>query len=195
MIKINPSRIEGLWRQGWALDIHTLSSTPIGEDEYGHMQFHNERSEIGELLYRMKFRADPEVGPALVEAALGFLKSSSLKWDMMVPVPPSSGRPLQPVTLLANGIGQGLDLTVSECIAATRPTAQLKNVYDLERRKALLNGLYSVLPLVTQGKRILLFDDLYRSGATMNAITSELLDAGQAESVDAFVITRTRKHR
>lgn len=43
-----------------------------------------------------------------------------------------------------------------------------------------------------QGRRILLFDDLFRSGATMNAITAALYDQGGAAEVFALTITRTR---
>jgi hypothetical protein len=31
-LKINPIEIKGSWTQGWALDLHTLSSTFIGDD-------------------------------------------------------------------------------------------------------------------------------------------------------------------
>lgn len=40
-----------------------------------------------------------------------------------------------------------------------------------------------------QGRKILLFDDLYRSGATMNAITAALYDEGEAANVFALTIT------
>ncbi len=43
-----------------------------------------------------------------------------------------------------------------------------------------------------QGRSVLLFDDLFRSGATMNAITSSLYDQGTARDVYALTLTRTR---
>lgn len=46
----------------------------------------------------------------------------------------------------------------------------------------------------TARKRVLLFDDLYRSGSTLNAITDVLLQAGQATSVSVLTLTRTRSH-
>ena len=51
-LAINPIAINGPWQQGWALDLHTLSSTFIGDDAFGHPQFESKRSEIGELLYQ-----------------------------------------------------------------------------------------------------------------------------------------------
>jgi competence protein ComFC len=45
------------------------------------------------------------------------------------------------------------------------------------------------------GQGILLFDDLYRSGATMDAITAELYESGKAMDVFALTITRTRSNQ
>jgi hypothetical protein len=58
MAKFQPRKIQGRWRDGYSLYLHTLSSTPIGYNEYGHMQFDTKRSELGELLYRLKYGAD-----------------------------------------------------------------------------------------------------------------------------------------
>lgn len=42
---------------------------------------------------------------------------------------------------------------------------------------------------------MLLFDDLFRSGATMNSITAALYDDGKVADVFALTVTRTRSHR
>ena len=47
----------------------------------------------------------------------------------------------------------------------------------------------------TTGKNVLLFDDLFRSGATMNAITDVLLNQGQVTSVSVLTITKTRSNQ
>jgi predicted amidophosphoribosyltransferase len=47
----------------------------------------------------------------------------------------------------------------------------------------------------TEGKKVLLVDDLYRSGATLNAITDLLLTEGKAASVSVLTITRTRSNQ
>lgn len=78
------------------------------------------------------------------------------------------------------------------CVVTTRAPAQLKGVEDPVRRAQLVNGLYTVEARHTARKRVLLFDDLFRSGSTMNAITDVLLQTGQAASVCALTITRTR---
>ena len=40
------------------LDKHTLSSTYLGDDEFGHPRFDTKRSEVAEALYQVKYRGD-----------------------------------------------------------------------------------------------------------------------------------------
>ncbi|WP_193562946.1 hypothetical protein [Escherichia coli] len=55
IVKINPIKIEGRWNSGVALDLHTTSSTPIGYNEFGYMQFDTVRPEIAELKWFTEF--------------------------------------------------------------------------------------------------------------------------------------------
>lgn len=63
MPSIHPRQIPGRWRLGYALDLHTVSSTFLGYDDLGHATFDTRRSEIGELLYRLKYSGDQSVVP------------------------------------------------------------------------------------------------------------------------------------
>ena len=91
--------------------------------------------------------------------------------------------------------GTATKLPVVECVTLTRSGTELKGVIDVDKRKEFLAGLHAVDAAQTKGKRILLFDDLFRSGSTMNAITDLLLGAGEAASVSALTITRTRSNQ
>lgn len=113
----------------------------------------------------------------------------------MIPVPPSTARSIQPVLVLANGISAAIGLPVRQCVTTTRSTSPLKGVTDAEKRRELVKGLYTVDPSHTMDKNILLFDDLFRSGSTMNAITDVLLRQGQAASVRVLTITRTQSNQ
>jgi len=118
------------------------------------------------------------------------------KVDLIIPVPPSTPRPEQPVILLARAIGERLRVPVCEgCVAKVRDTPQLKNVFDFDERSRLLDGAFEVDLSMAKGKIVLLFDDLYRSGATLNAITTLLYDQGGAKDVLALTLTRTRSLR
>lgn len=195
MTKINPQKIAGKWQSGIALDVHTLSSTYLGVNEHGHEVYDTTRSELGELLYRLKYKSDTAAANDIVTTAAEYLKPHLSKFDVIVPVPPSGARPVQPVITLAKGIGKALGVPVVECVGLTRSATQLKGVIDPEKRKELLAGLHSVDAAQTKGKKILLFDDLFRSGSTMNAITDLLIGTGKAASVRALTITRTRSNQ
>jgi len=190
-----PRQILGKWQEGFALDLHTLSSVPLGHNEFGHMQYDTKRSEIGELLFRLKNRSDTSAVPELVAAAVQFLKTWKPTIDMIVPVPPSNARAIQPVMLLAKGISAECNLPLVMCVMKTRDTPQLKNIYDLDERLAALKDVHAIDAGASKGRRILLFDDLFRSGATMNAITTALYGQGTAATVFALTITRTRSNQ
>ena len=191
-VAMNPKRIVGKWKSGYSLDVHTISSTYLGVNDLGYEMFDNKRSELGELLYRMKYQGDRSAAAGIVEAAVTVLERSRNKFDLLVPVPPSGRRRVQPVLILAKEIGNALNVPVADCVSAARRTTQLKGVMDPEKRRELLEGLYTVERAHTRGKSVLLFDDLYRSGSTMNAITELLMTKGKAEVVRVLTITRTR---
>jgi competence protein ComFC len=196
MVEINPSRIPGGWSMGFTLDVHTTSSELIGHDEYGHPQFASKRSELGELLYRLKFRPDKRVIPQIAEVVGTFAESYLPQVDLIVSVPPSTPRKEQPVILLARAIGERIKIPVFEdCVWKVRETSQLKNIFDFDERSQLLEGAFETDRFVVKGKTVLLFDDLYRSGATLNAVTSLLYDQGGAKDVVALTLTRTRSLR
>lgn len=194
MPNIHPMRIPGRWREGFVLDYHTLQSTYIGDDEYGHPKFDTKRSEVGELLYLLKYRSDSSVLSELVRTAAEFLRTWKPGVSLIIPVPPSrSGRPHQPVYLLAEALSKKLDIPVrADAVLKTKEVPELKNVYGYDERLRFLDGAHMVEPSVVSGQRVLLFDDLYRSGATMNAITALLYDQAHAAEVFAFAVTRTR---
>lgn len=192
---IAPRRIIGAWRDGYALDLHTRSSTFLGYDEFGHPRFDNERSEIGQLLYSLKYGGDPKAAAGIVEAAAEFVKKWAPEIDVVVPVTPSSHRAVQPVVTLGVGISKALGIAFADCVHRTRDAPQLKNVFDLDERLRLLDGLHQVDAQSVRGRIVLLFDDLYRSGATMNAITTVLREQGGVRDVFALAVTKTRSHQ
>jgi predicted amidophosphoribosyltransferase len=195
-LQINPIRIPGRWVHGFALDEHTTSSELIGHDGYGHAQFESTRSEIGELLYKLKYRQDKSVIPKIAKVVGTFIESYLPKLDVIVPVPPSTPRSEQPVILIARAVGKRNKIPVSEdCVWKIRETPQLKNALEYDQRWRLLDGAFDVDSALVTGKTLLLFDDLYRSGATMNAITSALYDKGRAKEIFALTITRTRSRQ
>ncbi len=198
MAAIHPMVIRGAWADGYVLDYHTVSSTYVGDNEYGHPVFATQRTPLGELLFRLKSRSDQSVVGEIVDAVEAYIR---LTWrprlTMIVPVPPSNtARRLQPVLVLADALGRQLRLDVRhDAVTKIRNTPQLKNVYDYAERAKVLEGVLRADSSLVAGQSILLFDDLYRSGATMNAVAMALSADGQAAAVHALALTRTRRRR
>jgi predicted amidophosphoribosyltransferase len=79
-----------------------------------------------------------------------------------------------------------------DVLAKTEETPELKDVYVYEKRMELLQNAFHVRSNALKGKSILLLDDLYRSGATLNTITDILYQEGKVSHVYVLTLTKTR---
>lgn len=194
MVKINPRELSGNWLKGYALDLHTLRSQFLGYDEFGHEVFDTERSQIGELLYELKYKSNKGALKEIVETAVSFIRSWKINIDVVIPVPPSkTGRKFQPVMEVAKGMGAELKLPIfKDAIKKIKNTPELKSIYDYSERLKLLESAFTINNSSLNGKNILLFDDLFRSGATLNAITRVLYEQGKVKNVYVLALTKTR---
>ena len=155
--------------------------------------FDTKRSDVGELLYRLKYRSDGAVLDELVDTAATFVRSWNPGVTILVPVPPSRARSQQPVHMIAEPLGRKIGIPIdSTAVVRVKEVPELKNVYAYDERIRALEDAHRVDASVVAKQRVLLFDDLYRSGATMNAITAALYDHGAVADVYALALTRTR---
>jgi len=190
-VEIHPRRLQGPWDAGFALDIHT-GSTFLGNDQYGRPRFDTKRSPLGELLYRLKYKLDQTTIDPIVETVAAFLGAHHSPIDAIVPVPPSNVRTKQPVTLIANALSRRLAIPVcTTCVSKIRRTPPLKDITEYHKRVEALRGAFRVSREDTHGKSLLLFDDLYGSGATVSGIAEILKREGGAKAV--YLLTLTRK--
>lgn len=196
-MKVNPVRIYGRWKSGFALDRHTLSSVYIGDDEFGNPQFETTRTEVGEALYQLKYKGDQKQVPQLADAAVRFLKRWKPQVDLIVTVPPSNAsRKVQPVLLVAAEIAAQISVALQTGVVFRKGAAtQIKNVHDPAKRQALLEGAFTVDESAVANRGVLLFDDLFRSGATMNELAGTLIDKGKVKEVFALTLTKTSRNQ
>ena len=197
MVEIHPKQINGNWTEGFALDFHTLRSDYIGDDEYGRPQFDTTRSEMGELLYRLKYKKDESVLGDIITNASQFIKSTNWPIDLIVSVPPSrKGRLFQPVPHIAKGIALKLGIDVLEkCVVKVKDTPELKDIFDFKKRLCILENAFKIRNPDVGERTVLLFDDLYRSGATLNVVTRLLREKGKVRDVYTLTLTITRRKR
>ena len=110
MDKIHPIKLIGSWNSGFALDRHVLKSIYLGDDQWGHPIFDNERSYIGQLLYDLKYQQNIEKVDEIVSLIYSFLSKS---WNILasihciIPIPPSNiYRAYQPVYKICSALGK-----------------------------------------------------------------------------------------
>jgi competence protein ComFC len=193
VIEIHPKEIKGSWDRGYVLDLHTISSTMIGYNEFGHPEFDTVRSPLGELVYRLKYKGDKGAIGSIVEAITGFMKTSDINPEVVVPMPPSKlQRSFQPVIEMGTELAKTLGITFdSTSLKKAKSTPQMKDVGDFSARVATLEAAF-VSERDLEGRIVLLLDDLIQSGATMNVASRTLKDQGRVKSVYALALTRTR---
>lgn len=99
--------------------------------------------------------------------------------EVIVGMPPSDPeREFNLPVYLADGIAKGLGKEdLSEYMRTVRQRSGLKDV-ELDKKIDVLEGTIEVDPQAFRGKNILLVDDLYQSGVTMNYVAMLLLEAG-----------------
>jgi len=112
-------------------------------------------------------------------------------------VPPSdTRRSFQPVEAVAASIGEILGLpTPDDFLLKAKQTRPLKSMTDKRTRREELNGAFAVLDQRFADQHVLLFDDLFRSGETLKAVTVALLFQGNAAKVSVVTATSTRANR
>jgi competence protein ComFC len=190
-------KLSGNWKNGLALDLHTTKSEYAGVDQYGHDRFNNTRSEIGELVYLLKYKNDIEA----VNKIVGKIKESINgidKFDFIIPIPPSNkSRNKQPVLLVAKALSDEFNVPILiDALDKKSGASEIKNVQDANERLKLLEGVMVLNPSYNiEGKEILLIDDLYRSGITLSVATTLLYKQGRAKTVCVLTLTKTRSNR
>jgi predicted amidophosphoribosyltransferase len=193
MTKTNPRKIPGPWTDGYVLDVHSTGSDFVGYDEFGHAQFVTTRTEIGDLLYRLKYKADASALADIGEASERFIRSWRIKFDLIVPVPPTRVRKIQPLHQICDELAKRFRVpVVKAAVKKTSGAAELKNLYEFEARRRVLKDSVTTDRRLVEGRSLLLVDDLIRSGATMSAVAEAITTAG-ASFVYAFALTQTRQ--
>lgn len=189
--------ITGNWNKGFALDLHTTGSEYLGDDQYGNPRFNTTRSEVGQLLYDLKYRGNKTVIPEIIGKIKECITGIE-KFDYIVSIPPSkTDRPFQPVKLICLELSSEYKIPfLHDAIIKMKSTEELKNVTDISRRKEILEDTLSFnAEYDLKGKNVLVIDDLYRSGSTLAVVTDLLYKKGNVSCVCAVVLTKTRSNR
>jgi len=183
--------IKGNWKAGWALDEH-----------YNRYLCGNGscvRTEIGEALYQLKYREDYSQIDFLVSETIGFLKTRLVTpyLDIIIPTSASKIRESQPVEMIAEEISNLSGIPIDkEYLKKIKKTGEVKSINDKIVRQQVLKDAFEIEDLIRyQNRKIMLFDDIYSSGSTLNEITNTLYNVGKVQNVYVITLTKTRVQR
>lgn len=184
-------QIDGNWDDGYVLSKHTISSTYRCDDENGRPQFDTVRSKPGETLYQLKYRNDwAQVAPLAAELATHIWPLFD-RIDLIVPMPASTPRNRQPVRELALALAKIVGAKVSDTLLGKAPTAQLKNLNSKDEKAAILAGQFTVTDAIPGDAQhnVLLLDDLFHTGASMEAACAALRTYPKIGRIYAAAVT------
>lgn len=191
---VNIRQIDGIWTLGYSLDKHTLSSTPIGHNQSGHMQFDTTRPEAGEALFQLKYRSDySQVGIIANQLNTSFGQAFSTA-SLVIPMPASTARNRQPVTEIAKEYARLKGIPCREdLLVKTGTTAPMKDIGTREERISALIGAFTVYDVLPDGQYdVLIIDDLFDTGSSLEAATTVLRNYSKIRNVYVATVTRKR---
>lgn len=124
------------------------------------------------------------------EKVCGLLK----KYDIIIPVPIHRKRKLQrgynQTQLIAKEIAKNIDIKLCDDVLVKSKNTIAQSKLNKNKRKQNIKGAFKVLDLERiQGKNILLFDDIFTTGSTVNECSKILKKAG-AKTVGVLTIAK-----
>ena len=177
----HPRPLKGPWLAGWALDFHSRFDGDV-----------NRRGAIGDLVFRYKYQEESALASELAAhwARLLAAHPELPKPDAIISIPPSAPRPFDPVSKLAEALAELLHIpAMTSALAKTRVTKPQKEMTSLAQKQVNVAGAFTLKESV-RGKRVIVVDDLYDSGATLEE-AARVLSRGGAAGIVVLTLTKT----
>lgn len=142
---------------------------------------------IKKSLYDFKYKNKREYAKAYGEELADNLRDEILSWkaDVIIPVPLHKSkktlRGYNQAELIAKELGRRINIPVdSKCIRRVIKTKPQKELNNLERNKNVKNA-FIVAKNIVKYKKVILVDDIYTTGSTMDSCAKALKDKGISE--------------
>lgn len=147
------------------------------------------QSPVAQSLYQLKYHARKEYGIFYGNYAAVYARNQILAWNIeaLIPVPlhPSrlAKRGYNQAEVIAKAMGEKLNLPViTDAVKRVGNTKPLKELNPQERRKTLQKA-FAPAKNQTHWKNVLVIDDIYTTGSTIDAVSRVLKETQRAETV------------
>lgn len=193
-MEVNVRQIYGGWDLGYSLDKHTISSTPIGPNEWGHMQFDTIRPEAGEALFQLKYRSDFTQVIVIASQMYQSLSEYFSSANLIIPMPASRQRSRQPVIEIARELSRLMNIPCYEGLLLKETvTPPMKDIATIEEKVQTLMDAFSINDQLGEGLYdVLIVDDLYDTGSSLEAATNMLRQYSKIRNIYVSTVTRKR---
>ena len=165
-----------------------IKSVFLGYDEDGKEKFENTRTELGELLYKFKYQKDQNSLLRIMDLIKDILDRWNLKEkiDIVIPIPPSNKtREYQPVFEIAKEVAKYLGKECKVDVLSKESNLQVKDGYNI-------NGMIKQNKNIENEANILIIDDLYSTGATLNEVCKVLRNDNNVKNLYCLAMTKTK---
>lgn len=165
--------------------------TPELEPGFALANYSLENGEIGQIIHNCKYEGAGDFPDDIVRRMVRMIQKKMMinKIDMLLYVPPTESGDL--VKNLAVKVGESLGIPICHNLKKTKETMAQKIPQNaILKRKNVEEAFSFESPEILEGKSVLLIDDIYDSGATMNEIAKMLKNNG-AEKIFPTVIAKT----
>lgn len=142
----------------------------------------NNFNEIQDIIHTFKYLNYSKLGMQLGDYLAKKIElESNIKYDYLIPVPLHKvklrTRTFNQATKIAEGIKERLNIEINEDIIKRVKFTNTQTKLNKEQRKKNLENVFKVNPDFAkkiEGKNILIIDDVFTTGSTINAIAKEL---------------------
>jgi len=136
---------------------------------------------IREAVHHLKYQNDIGIARILAGYLLKVIQAETWEFDLVIPVPLSRSKEEQrgynQAERLARPVAEALKTPIStEGLKRIRENASQVDL-DVKSRRENVRGVFEANPAIVKGKRILLIDDVFTTGATLESASQALKDA------------------
>lgn len=161
----------------------------LGEYSYDN----SDKTTLGKLIHCFKYKSDQKAGEILADLIAELIKEKYSAAEAIETVPPSfTSRIFQPIDYLTELVSSKTGLPwLKDVLSRTRLSKRQKDLRSWSEKKRNVKGLFKVNNGESvRAKKIVVLDDVYDSGATLDEICS-VLKQDKAYIIGVVAVART----